>query len=217
MHRVARLSESALLRNLAALRDEVGPELVLDVRADAYGHGLDRVVELALGAGVHRFWPGIGVAVPRGTASIGADWRSLALYGFRQGSTPVLTLEAEVVSVKSAGSGAPVSYGYTYRTAAPTRLALVALGYADGVPRRASNTANAALGGAQHVIAGRIAMDQLVLDIHDTEAEIGSVAALWGDPAAGAPSPLDWARWTARTPAALTAALGPRIRREWVA
>jgi alanine racemase len=217
MHRVARLSGRALLSNAAVLLATAGSDVVIDVRSDAYGHGFDRVVELTAGAGATRFAVSPGVTLPAGLVIAGPDERSLAIYGFAVGSAPVLTLEAEVVSVKAVSVGAPVYYGYTYRTAAPTRLALVALGYADGVPRRASNTALVALGGAQHAIAGRIAMDQLVLDIHDTEAAIGSIAVLWGDPATGAPSPLDWARWTARAPATLTAALGPRVRREWVA
>src|SRR5690606_28513030 len=110
-------------------------------------------------------------------------------------------------------AGAGVSYGYTYRTGSPTTLALVGLGYADGVPRLASNRARVAIGGAPHPLVGRIAMDQVVVDLGDAAATPGDAVALFGD-APGAPAAADWAGWTGRSALALTAGLAPRIRRE---
>ena len=64
-------------------------------------------------------------------------------------------------------AGAGVSYGYTHRTEAATTLGLVGLGYADGVPRLGSNRAELAIDGTRHRLVGRIAMDQLVIDLGD--------------------------------------------------
>ena len=137
-----------------------------------------------------------------------------AAYGFSPGTRPVLTLVGEVVAVKRVGADAGVSYGYSYRTAAPTTLALVGLGYADGVPRLASNRATVQVGAGTHPLVGRVAMDQFVVDCGDDVPELGSDAVLFGDPDRGAPSALDWASATERHPLALTAGLGQRIARE---
>jgi alanine racemase len=137
-----------------------------------------------------------------------------AAYGLAPESRPVLTLVGEVVSVKRVAADAGVSYGYSYRTAAPTTLALVALGYADGVPRLASNRATVQVGSGRHPLVGRVAMDQFVVDCGDDAPEVGSDAVLFGDPDRGAPSALDWATATERSPLALTAGLGQRISRE---
>ncbi len=137
-----------------------------------------------------------------------------SIFGLTPGSRPVLSLEGEVVAVKQVPGGAGVSYGYTYRTSGPTTLALVGLGYSDGVPRLASNRARVLVGGAQRPLVGRIAMDQLVVDCGDHPPRPGDIAVLFGDPERDEPSAVDWAGWTERTPLDLTAGLGVRISRE---
>ncbi len=149
-------------------------------------------------------------AVRLDRAGAGAD---SSAYGLSPAGSPVLALVGEVIAVKHVPAGVGVSYGYTYRTAGATRLAHVGLGYADGVPRRASNRARVAVRGMQHPLVGRIAMDQLMLDIGDAEVEPGDEAVLFGDPARGEPSALDWATWTDRDPLALTAGIAPRVIR----
>ncbi|MBW4032631.1 MAG: hypothetical protein HIU88_08185 [Acidobacteria bacterium] len=130
-----------------------------------------------------------------------------------------MSLSAEVVAVKPAHAGAGVSYGYSYRTPAETTLALVALGYADGIPRLASNRARVWIRGGLYPLVGRIAMDQFVVDL-GTEASVsgpdvvvGDVVILFGDAAAGHPAASDWAVWTQRGALELTANLGSRIVR----
>jgi alanine racemase len=138
---------------------------------------------------------------------------SVAAYGVSGSGSPVLSLVGEVVALKRVPAAAGVSYGYTFRTAAATTLALVALGYADGVPRLASNRARVLLGEATYPLVGRIAMDQLVLDVGEARIQLGADAVLWGDPSRGEPSALDWAGWTERDPLALTAGIAPRVER----
>jgi alanine racemase len=128
-------------------------------------------------------------------------------------TTPVMTVVGEVVAVKPVPPGSGVSYGYTHRTERDTTLSLVGLGYADGIPRLASNVASAWIGGALHPLVGRVAMDQFVVDSGATEVEVGADVVVFGDGAAGHPTALTWAEQTRRSPLELTAAIGPRVRR----
>jgi alanine racemase len=203
LRRLALLDLEALAQNLVATS-----ATVLDARADAYGHGLDQVAPVARELGVDVLTD-LDPSTPEPEGLLGA-----AAYGLAPGSRPVLTLVGEVVAVKRVGADAGVSYGYSYRTARPTTLALIGLGYADGVPRLASNRASVRVGSDIHPLVGRVAMDQFVVDCGDDEPELGSDALLFGDPEFGAPSAFDWAVATQRTPLALTAGLGPRILRE---
>ena len=124
-----------------------------------------------------------------------------------------MTVIGEVIAVKRVPADSGVSYGYTYRTDGPATLALVALGYADGIPRLASNRAAVQVGGVHRPLVGRIAMDQFVVECGDDTPELGSDAVLFGDPGSGAPSTEDWATATERHPLQLTAGLGARVER----
>ena len=98
-----------------------------------------------------------------------------------------MELAASVVSVKRVPAGHGVSYGYEYRTTAATSLALIPLGYADGVPRHGSNRGPVRIGDTTYRVAGRVAMDQLVVDVGDAPVRVGDRAVLFGDPSTGAP------------------------------
>lgn len=203
VRRVARLSARALDEALSALITENGDAAEVDLRADAYGHGANEVERRARALGVSRF-------IRDADASPDVD-RTSAIFGFSPGQPPLLSLTGEVVAVKRVAAGTAVSYGYTYRTTGASTLALVGLGYADGVPRSASSTATVRVGDQRGLIAGRIAMDQLVVDLGDAEATVGDDAVLWDD----AESFAGWCAATGRAPAELTTRLGPRIRRVW--
>jgi alanine racemase len=196
----------------------------LDARADAYGHGIRHLAEVALSTGHHTVvvsddrdsaaalaagYPSAAVRIDRAGAEA-----STTAYGVDGVGRPVMSLIGEVIAVKEVGAGEGVSYGYTYRTRRATRLALVGLGYADGVPRLASNRARVLVGDARHPLVGRIAMDQFMLDVGDAEVEAGMDAVLFGDPDRGEPSAREWAEWTERSPLALTAGIAARVVRE---
>src|SRR5690606_32878258 len=107
--------------------------------------------------------------------------RSSADLGLR----PAMTLRAAVANVRRVPAGHGVSYGYAHRTAAESTLALVPLGYADGVPRAASGRGPVVIGGRRFTVAGRIAMDQFVVDVGDLPVAVGDEAVLFGDPTLG--------------------------------
>jgi alanine racemase len=160
---------------------------------DESSEAQDAAARHDLGAGVY------GLATPAGIAT-----------------EPVMTLTAEVIAVKRVTAGTGVSYGYTYRAPAGTTIALVSIGYADGVPRLGSNTASASIAGIAFPVVGRIAMDQLVLDLGSAEAQPGDIATVFGSVALGAPTAIEWGLRTRRPPLALTAGLGRRIVRTYL-
>ncbi len=131
------------------------------------------------------------------------------------GLRPAMRLSAPIASVKRVPAGAGVSYGYTYRTEGERTLALVPLGYADGVPRHASNAGPVAINGRRYRVAGRIAMDQFVVDVGDDEVRVGDEAVLFGDPASGVPSARDWAEAADTIDYEIVTRVGPRVRREY--
>lgn len=104
------------------------------------------------------------------------------------GLTPAMTATARVSLVKRVPENTPVSYGYLYRTARETQLALVPVGYAEGLPRLATGNASVWLNGLTFKIESRIAMDQFVLDVDDASVAPGDTVVLFGDPAKGYPS-----------------------------
>jgi alanine racemase len=109
------------------------------------------------------------------------------------GLRPAMTVRARVMLTKRVPAGQGVSYGHTYRTARETTLAVVPLGYADGVPRAASNRAPVWVAGKARPIAGRVCMDQIVVDCGDDPVFAGDVAVLFGDGTDAAPTADDWA------------------------
>jgi alanine racemase len=132
------------------------------------------------------------------------------------GLRPVMELSAEIVSVKRVPAGSGVSYGYTYRTARETTLALVPLGYADGIPRSASSVAPVSINGTTYQINGRVAMDQFVVDVGDDEVAIGDRAILFGDPSTGVPSAEDWADAADTINYEIVTRIGPRVTRVYL-
>lgn len=95
-------------------------------------------------------------------------------------AVPVVTVSARVVAVRRLPAGATVSYDATWRAPHPTTIATLAIGYGDGVPRRLSNGGAVELLGHRLRIAGRVTMDQLMVDAGDLPVAVGDVATLIG-------------------------------------
>jgi alanine racemase len=129
---------------------------------------------------------------------------------------PAMQLSAEIVSVKRVPAGTGVSYGYAYRTEAETTLALVPLGYADGIPRSATNVAPVSINGQTYRVCGRVAMDQVVVDVGDADVKVGDRAILFGDPRTGVPSADDWADASGTINYEIVTRIGPRVTRTFL-
>ncbi len=133
-------------------------------------------------------------------------------YGLR----PAMTLAADLVLVKRVPAGSGVSYGHTYTTDRETTVGLVPLGYADGVPRAAGNVGPVLAAGRTRTVAGRVCMDQLVLDLGDDPAQAGDEVVLFGDGSDGGPTAQDWADATGTISYEIVTRIGPRVPRVYV-
>ncbi|MET0422713.1 MAG: alanine racemase [Actinoplanes sp.] len=147
----------------------------------------------------------------------------IAMYGLSPiagqtfGLRPAMTAHARVALTKRVPAGQGVSYGHTYFTPRETTLALVPLGYADGVPRAASNGGPVQLGGKRRAIAGRVCMDQIVLDVGDDPVMAGDVATLFGPGDDGSPTADDWAEMIGTINYEIVTRFGsPRVPRVYV-
>ncbi|MGO2684683.1 MAG: alanine racemase [Microbacterium sp.] len=137
------------------------------------------------------------------------DDRSSAELGLR----PAMTLRGAVAAVRRVPAGAGVSYGYDHRTDRDTTLALVPLGYADGIPRQASGRGPVTIGGRRYSVAGRVAMDQFVVDVGDDHVAVGDEVVLFGDPTLGAPAATDWANAAGTINYEIVTRIGHRVPR----
>ncbi len=94
---------------------------------------------------------------------------------------PVMTLESKVISVRELSAGEPVGYGARFVTERPTRVGVVAMGYADGYPRHAPTGTPVLIDGQPSRLIGRVSMDMLTVDLSDLPgAGLGSRVELWG-------------------------------------
>ncbi|GAA5068649.1 alanine racemase [Streptomyces similanensis] len=132
------------------------------------------------------------------------------------GLRPVMTLSASLALVKHVPGGHGVSYGHHYVTPGETTLGLVPVGYADGVPRHASGTGPVLVGGKWRTVAGRIAMDQFVVDLGGDEPEAGSRAVLFGPGDEGEPTAEDWAQAAGTIAYEIVTRIGARVPRVFV-
>jgi alanine racemase len=133
-------------------------------------------------------------------------------YGLR----PAMTLAADLVHVKRVPAGSGVSYGHIYTTDRETTLGLVPLGYADGVPRAGGNVGPVLAAGRSRTVAGRVCMDQLVLDLGDDDVAVGDEVVLFGPGDDGAPTAQDWAEATGTISYEIVTRVGPRVPRLYV-
>lgn len=137
---------------------------------------------------------------------------SAADFGLR----PAMTLVGRLALVKQVDAGHGISYGHTYHTTRQTRLGLVPAGYADGIPRAASNVGPVWIDGVRHTIAGRVAMDQFVVDLDEQEAGVGDEVVLFGAGDHGEPTAQDWAECVDTIAYEIVTRIGPRVPRVYL-
>ncbi len=204
--------------------------------ADAPGHPtIDRqlaafseAIEIAEGAGLKpdvRHLANSAATLTRPDTHFDLTRPGLAVYGLSPlpqaspeslGLVPAMALQARLSLVKRVPAGHGVSYMHRYVTDRETTLGLVPLGYADGVPREATNVGPVLAGGRRQTIAGVVCMDQFVLDLGDDPASEGDVVAVFGSGASGEPTAQDWADAVGTISYEIVTRMGPRVRRRYV-
>ena len=145
----------------------------------------------------------------------------IAIYGLTPvpaqgefGLVPAMTLRSGLASVKRVRAGEGVSYGHVYTTDRDTTLALVPMGYADGIPRHATNVGPVSINGHRFTVSGRVCMDQFVVDVGDLDVTENDDAILFG---AGpdVPRAIDWAEAIGTIHYEIVTRIGPRVPRTY--
>jgi alanine racemase len=136
--------------------------------------------------------------------------------GLDHGLIPAMTLRTRAILVKRVPGGTGVSYEHEYVTAGDTTLALVPLGFADGVPRLLTNRGEVLVNGLRCPIAGRVAMDQFVADVGDAVVRIGDEVLLFGTGEYGEPTASDWAAWARTNAHEILTGIGARVPRRYL-
>jgi alanine racemase len=127
---------------------------------------------------------------------------------------PVLSFHARIVLVKDLPAGTAVSYNRTKLLTRPTRVAIVAVGYGDGVPTAASNRGFFLVNGRRCPILGRVTMDQTIVDVTDVAGvAVGDVATILGAQGADRISVAEFCAWADCIPWEALCTLTQRVQR----
>ncbi|MFF5793057.1 alanine racemase [Paeniglutamicibacter sp. NPDC012692] len=151
--------------------------------------------------------------VRTGIAVYGVNPLPEELRGGSPALRPAMTLCAAIVQTKRAPAGAGISYGHTERTETETTLAVVPLGYADGVFRSASSLGPVQVAGGRYRVLGRVCMDQFVIDVADDDVVPGDRAVLFGPGDDGEPHVEAWAEASGTIPYEILTRVGSRVPR----
>jgi alanine racemase len=133
------------------------------------------------------------------------------------GLTPAMTLSADLAVTKRVPAGQGLSYGHQYVTSQDTMVGLVPIGYADGIPRDATNVGPVSLGGARYKVSGRVCMDQFIVDLGPaSRARAGDRVTLFGSGESGEPTAQDWAQATGTISYEIISRIGSRVPRVYI-
>ncbi len=218
--RAGRIEVAGIFSHLACADEPASPV------NDAQEHAFAAAVEELASFGVEpplRHLANSAATLTRPSVHLDAVRVGIASYGISPGPalgtpaelglTPVMTLRTALALVRRVPPGTGVSYGHTYVTKRETTLGLIPIGYGDGLLRAASNRASALVNGALVPVAGRVCMDQVVLDLGDTPAKRGDEVVLFGPGSRGEPLAEDWAEAASTIGYEVVTRLGGRIVR----
>ena len=146
----------------------------------------------------------------------------ISLYGYgphaaEHGLQPVLSWKTKIAALRDIAAGEGVSYNATFRAARKTRIALLPVGYADGYNRLLSNRGEVLVRGHHAPIAGRVTMDQTMIDVTEIpEAAIGDEVVLLGQQGSNHVTADDLAAHAGTIAYEVLCAIGARVPRIWI-
>jgi len=127
---------------------------------------------------------------------------------------PAMKLKAKLHLVKTVKAGMSVGYGGTAITKSDTKLGVVTLGYADGIPRNANNLAGVFAAGVRAPLIGRVSMDQFVVDLGiNSLAKTGDEVIVFGDGTGGEYTADEWAKASGTINYEIVTRIGSRVPR----
>ena len=129
---------------------------------------------------------------------------------------PALSLRARIIAIRQVPAGEGIGYNATFRTARPSRIAVIPAGYADGVVRRLTGKGHALVRGVEVPIVGVISMDLSMVDVTDVAgADVGDVVTIFGADGKRRISPFSVARELGTVTSDLLCSLGKRVPRHY--
>jgi alanine racemase len=128
----------------------------------------------------------------------------------------VMTLKSFVAHLREMPAGHPISYGRRWTTPKATQIAVLPIGYADGISRRLTNTGKVLINGNRYPMVGRVTMDSTMIDVGTDPIEIGAEAVIWGSTPQGVIQASDVAETIGTIPYELTCAVSKRVPRVYV-
>jgi alanine racemase len=127
---------------------------------------------------------------------------------------PAMRLKAKLHLVKEVEAGAQVGYGGTATVKSDTKIGVVTMGYADGIPRNTNNSAGVFIDGKRAPLLGRVSMDQFVVDLgKESKAKTGDEVVIFGDGGAGEYTIDEWASAAGTINYEIVTRIGPRVPR----
>ena len=162
------------------------------------------------------FRPGLALygVVPRYGPPFAPGEEPKALCAARKDLRRVLAWKTRVVSVRDIPSGTEIGYNGTFVATEPMRIALLAVGYADGLDRRLGNRFSLLIRGERAPLAGRISMDQAVIDVTEIpDVEPGDEVVILGSQGGESIDAFDHADVSGTIPWEVFTRIGPRVKR----
>ena len=185
------IGQITLMTHFARADDEVGVAAQL-ATFHRVADGLGLPASLANSAALLRFPDARGQIVRPGILLYGSSPMPALQSAEALGLRPVMTLTSEVIAVQELRPGEQVGYGGTFEAPVPTRVGVVACGYADGYPRHCGTGTPVLVNGQRTRLIGRVSMDMIAVDLtHLPDAGFGSEVTLWGKGPGGSVLPID--------------------------
>jgi alanine racemase len=128
----------------------------------------------------------------------------------------VMSLKTYVAHLRQMPGGHPVSYGRRWITPGRTRIAVLPIGYADGLSRRFTNNGEVLIRGRRYPIVGTVTMDYIMVNVADGPVEVGDEVLLWGESPGGVIEAIDVAERIGTIPYELTCAVSGRVPRVYI-
>jgi alanine racemase len=177
---------------------------------------LDTVSRFELGPGLRHACNSAG-ALRHPELALDAVRCGISIYGCEwPGTTPALALRAAITHLKTVEKGATVGYGALWQAASTTRVATVAIGYADGIHRARANKGDVLIRGRRAPLIGMVSMDAITVDVTDIpDVQLGDTATLIGRDGDEAITAEDAAAWAGTISYEVLTSLGPRVERRY--
>jgi alanine racemase len=190
--------------------------------ADAFvqTRGMHPVRHIAASAAA-MLWPQTRLDMVRIGVALYGLWPSpqtrIAMNGANFELEPALSFETRLVAMRTVEAGTPVGYGCSYHAPKRTRIGVVPLGYADGIPRLLSNRGAFIIGGARCPIVGRVCMNMTLIDLAAAPAaKPGDAVTLIGREGDASVTADDWAQWAETINYEIVSRLPAELRREYI-